>query len=263
MSLEEVAKKLRAEALKYPETYEEQPWGDRVVKVKGKIFFSCNVHKGELYSSCKLPKSSKKALERSYAEPTHYGMGKYGWVTFKFANVKDVPFDDLRAWMDESYRAIAPKTLLKELDAEPAPKKTAAAKTAKTPAQAKAKAATKARGKAILICADKLRADRAVKAMQARGIDCDVVADADKLKLGKARALVVDIGRNPPEGIALARKIDEGDAEVHLFIAGVRDAAQARELRDLGSAETFRAPPGDDAVADAVATALGGARRAP
>src|SRR5215831_5255367 len=35
MSLEAIAKKLREAALEYPETYEEQPWGDRVVKVKG------------------------------------------------------------------------------------------------------------------------------------------------------------------------------------------------------------------------------------
>jgi predicted DNA-binding protein (MmcQ/YjbR family) len=257
MSLEDIAKKLRAEALKYPETYEEQPWGDRVVKVKGKIFFSCNVHKGELYSSCKLPKSSKKALERPYAEPTHYGMGKYGWVTFKFAKAKDVPVEDLRAWMDESYRAIAPKTLLKQLENA---KQKQQATGDRRPATGDVR---KGKGKVVLVCADALRAARAKKTYEARGLTCDVVANVGKVKLGKAKALVVDIGRNPPEGIALARQIDEGDAEVHLFIAGVRDAAQARELRDLGSAETFRTPPGDDAVADAVATALGGARRAP
>jgi predicted DNA-binding protein (MmcQ/YjbR family) len=257
MSLETLAKKLREEALKYPETYEESPWGDRVVKVKGKIFFSCNVHKGELYSSCKLPKSSKKALERPYAEPTHYGMGKYGWVTFKFGKEKDVPVEELRAWMDESYRAIAPKSVVKLLENG---NKKQQGTGDRGPATGDVR---KAKGKVVLVCADKLRSGRAKKAYEARGLTCEVVEDAGKVKIGKAKALVVDIGRNPPEGIALARKVDEGDAEVHLFVAGVRDAVQARELRELGSAETFRAPPGDDEVADAVVKALGGARRAP
>src|SRR5206468_912937 len=112
-----------------------------------------------------------------------------------------------------------------------------------------------------LVCADKLRATRAVNELKARGIACDVVASAAAVKLGKAKALIVDIGRNPPDGIALAQKIDASDKPIHLFVAGVRDAAQARELRELGSAETFRAPPGDVAVADAVAKALAGATK--
>jgi predicted DNA-binding protein (MmcQ/YjbR family) len=250
MSLEKLAVRLRALALKYPETYEEQPWGERVVKVKGKIFFSCGVHEGALYANCKLPKSGRALLERPYAEPTHYGMGKYGWVTFKFAKEKDVPVDEIRAWMDESFRAIAPKKLA----------------TAGKPTSDKPARAVRASGAAILVCSDKLRAGRAVKALEARGVACTVAARADDVKLGKAKALIVDIGRNPIEGIALATKVDASDKPVHLFIAGVRDADQSRKLRELGSAETFRAPPGDAEVAEAVARALtnsGGARRAP
>jgi predicted DNA-binding protein (MmcQ/YjbR family) len=247
MSLEKLAEKLRGLALKYPETYEEQPWGDRVVKVKGKIFFLCGVHEGQLYVTVKAKKSGKKLLERPYAEPTHYGMGKHGWVTMKFAREKDVPVAEIPALIDESFVEVAPKRLL------------AAAKGGGAPA----KKAAKASGSAILVCADTLRAKRAVEALKARGVACSVVADADDVKLGKARALIVDVGRNPPEGIALATKVDASDKPIHLFIAGVRDAEQKRKLRDLGSAETFRAPPGDDAVADAVAAALtkGGARR--
>jgi hypothetical protein len=77
-------------------------------------------------------------------------------------------------------------------------------------------------------------------------------------------AVIVDLGRNAVAGLALAEQIDASDAAVHLFVAGVRDADQTRKLRALGSAESFRAPPGDPAVADAVArTITGGARRAP
>ncbi|MCU1277952.1 MAG: hypothetical protein JWM53_1498 [bacterium] len=247
MRLEKLATDLRALALKYPETYEEQPWGDRVVKVRGKIFFFCGVHEGLLYATVKVPKSGRALLKRPYAEPTHYGMGKHGWVTLKFKKTTDVPVDELRGWIDESFVAVAPKRL-SAVSAQPsAPKK------------------AKIAAHAILVCSDKLRSKRAVDELGKRGVGVEVIATADKVKLGKAKALIVDIGRNPIEGIALAAKIDASEKPMHLFIAGVRDADQSRKLRELGSAETFRAPPGDAAVADAVATALtkGAARRAP
>ena len=248
MTLEKLATQLRAIALAYPETYEESPWGDRVVKVRGKIFFLCGVHEGLLYATVKVPKSGREILKRPNAEPTHYGMGKHGWVTLKFKKPTEVPVAELRAWMNESFIAVAPKKLSAAGAAPPAPKQT-----------------KKISARAILVCADKLRAKRAVDELAKRGVGVDVVETADKLKLGKAKALIVDIGRNPIEGIALATKIDASDKPVHLFIAGVRDADQSRKLRDLGSAETFRAPAGDAAVADAVARALikGAARRAP
>jgi predicted DNA-binding protein (MmcQ/YjbR family) len=252
MSLEKFAAEMRAIALAYPETYEEQPWGDRVVKVRGKIFFFCGVHEGLLYATVKVPKSGRALLKRPYAEPTHYGMGKHGWVTLKFDAAKKVPVEELRGWIDESFEAVAPKKLTRGgAPAKAAPKAGATKTTA---------------ARAILVCADKLRAKRAVDELAKRGVRVEVVATADLVKLGKAKALIVDIGRNPIEGIALAAKIDASDKPMHLFVAGVRDADQSRKLRALGSAETFRAPAGDAAVADAVASALtksGGARRAP
>ena len=248
MSLEKFAESMRKVALAYPETYEEQPWGDRVVKVRGKIFFFCGTHNGLLYATVKVPKSGRELLKRPYAEPTHYGMGKHGWVTLKFDSEKKVPVEELRGWIDESFRAIAPKKLVEAGGG--------AAEEKKKPDKKKPEKKVKAAGKAILVCADKLRAQRAVKAFGESGIAVDVIETAGKVKLGKAKALIVDIGRNPNEGIALAAKMDASDAAVHLFVAGVRDADQARKLKDLGSAETFRAPPGDEDVVAAVAKAL-------
>jgi hypothetical protein len=86
--LDEVAGRVRGWALEYPETYEEAPWGDRVVKVRGKIFFFCGVHEKKLHVTAKLPTSGRQMLKRPDAEPTHYGMGKHGWVTFKIAAAK-------------------------------------------------------------------------------------------------------------------------------------------------------------------------------
>jgi predicted DNA-binding protein (MmcQ/YjbR family) len=254
MSLEAIAKKLREEALTYPETYEEQPWGHRVVKCAGKMFFTCDVHDGELSATVKVPKSGKELLKRPYAQPTHYGMGKYGWVTLTFKSAKEVPVDEMRAWIEETFVSMAPKKLIaahaKGAGAAAAPKP---AGKAKTKAKAKAK---KISARAVLVCADELRSRRAVDEYAQRGVGLDVVATAARLKLGKAKALVIDIGRNPVDGIALAKKIDESDAAVHLFVAGVRDADQKRQLRELGSAELFSAPAGDTKVADAVAAAI-------
>lgn len=256
--LGKIAAELRGVALGYPETYEEQPWGYRVVKCAGKMFFSCDVHDGELSATVKVPRSGKELLKRAYAAPTHYGMGKYGWVTLTFKSAKDVPVGEMRAWIEETFVSMAPKKLIagraKAAGAEPA-------KTKKPTATAKAK---KIAARAVLVCADELRSKRAVAEYAERGVGLDVVATAAKLKLGKAKALVIDIGRNPVDGIALAKEIDASDAAVHLFVAGVRDANQKRRLRELGSAECFGAPAGDAKVADAVAAALvkkGGARR--
>ena len=117
MSLDSAAEKLRAYALTYPETFEEAPWGDRVVKVRGKIFFFCGVHGKQLYVTAKLPKSGKGVLKRPYAEPTHYGMGKHGWVTCKFASEKEVPEAEVLDWIGESFAAVAPKRLVAGLAA--------------------------------------------------------------------------------------------------------------------------------------------------
>lgn len=106
---------LRALALSYPEAHEDFPWGETVIKVKKKVFLFLG--KGEPLSlSVKLPQSNAMALSLPFATPTGYGLGKSGWVTASFEKRKP-PLDLLAAWIDESYRAVAPKTLVKKLDA--------------------------------------------------------------------------------------------------------------------------------------------------
>ncbi len=62
--------------------------------------------------SFKLPKSNKAALKNDYAKPTHYGLGKHGWVTVTFDMDDKLPMNLLIDWIDESYRTIAPKRLV-------------------------------------------------------------------------------------------------------------------------------------------------------
>jgi predicted DNA-binding protein (MmcQ/YjbR family) len=64
----------------------------------------------------KLPTSRDMAADLAFAEPSGYGLGKSGWITARFEKAGDVPLDLLKAWIDESYRAIAPKKLVKTLE---------------------------------------------------------------------------------------------------------------------------------------------------
>lgn len=110
-----IEKKLRAACLAYPEAVEEFPWDERVFKVRKKIFAMPHEYEGVLYVTCKLPESGSMALSFDFASPTGYGLGKSGWVTAAFKRGDDVPIDLMLEWIDESYRAVAPKKLVTAL----------------------------------------------------------------------------------------------------------------------------------------------------
>ncbi len=138
---------LREAALAYPESHEDFPWGERALKVKGKVFLFLYCDAEKLSMSMKLPESRHAALMMPFAKPTGYGLGKAGWVTSVFGEKELPPIEILRAWLDESYRAVAPVTLVKRLDGVG---KAAPAKKAKAPAVKKAKApATKKKAPAV------------------------------------------------------------------------------------------------------------------
>ena len=113
--LEQLGMKIRDFAMKYPETHEDFPWGERAIKVKAKAFVFMRFDEKEVSFSVKLPQSRDLALDTGFGEPTHYGLGKHGWVTIKITSKTKIPFDVLSRWIDESYRAVAPKTLVKTL----------------------------------------------------------------------------------------------------------------------------------------------------
>jgi predicted DNA-binding protein (MmcQ/YjbR family) len=119
---------LREFALSFPEAYEEFPWGERVAKVKGKVFVFLGHDEGDIGLSVKLPQSGMLALGLPFASPTGYGLGKAGWVTARFGARERVPLDLLRSWIDESYRAVAPKKLIASMSA-PAPPVSARGRT--------------------------------------------------------------------------------------------------------------------------------------
>jgi predicted DNA-binding protein (MmcQ/YjbR family) len=113
---------LRKVGLDFPEAVEDFPWGHTAIKVKGKIFLILGGNEGMLTVSLKLPLSNNVAVTLPFAAPTGYGLGKSGWVTASFTSDDEIPLDMLEEWIDESYRAIAPKRLVAVLDGSASPK---------------------------------------------------------------------------------------------------------------------------------------------
>lgn len=111
-----LADAIRKQALGYPETTEDHPWGESAFKVKGKTFVFMRAEGDALSFSLKLPDSREFALEFSGSIPTPYGLGPKGWVTMRPLDGK-VPLGVIRGLIDESFRAVAPKGVLKKLDA--------------------------------------------------------------------------------------------------------------------------------------------------
>jgi predicted DNA-binding protein (MmcQ/YjbR family) len=111
---------MRDRALQYPQSEEAFPWGERAIKVKGKAFLFMRLGDAELSFSVKLPRTGIQALALPFAKPTEYGLGKHGWVTVRLAKATKPLTEQCMMWIDESYRAVAPKRVVALLDASAA-----------------------------------------------------------------------------------------------------------------------------------------------
>ncbi len=112
-----LAGRLRARALAFPEATEDFPWGERAIKVRGKAFLFLSAQGNTVSFSVKLPHSDAEALELPGVAPTRYGLGKHGWITATVDGAREAPVATYESWLEESYRAVAPKRLVAQLDA--------------------------------------------------------------------------------------------------------------------------------------------------
>ncbi|MEU6687481.1 MmcQ/YjbR family DNA-binding protein [Streptomyces sp. NPDC046832] len=112
--------KVRAFALGLPDAVEEFPWGESVAKVNSKVFVFLGVQDGSypLGVTVKLKDETAHAhaLACPGAEPAGYGLGKAGWVSIPLERQGAPSAEVLFDWVEESYRVIAPKRLIVELD---------------------------------------------------------------------------------------------------------------------------------------------------
>jgi predicted DNA-binding protein (MmcQ/YjbR family) len=116
----DLAAQLRVFALSLPGATEEFPWGERVAKVNRKVFvfLGHDDQKGPWLMSVKLVESHAHAMTLEGAKPTGYGLGRAGWVNIP-RQAEGVSLDLLQDWIEESYRIVAPKRLVAELDERP------------------------------------------------------------------------------------------------------------------------------------------------
>jgi predicted DNA-binding protein (MmcQ/YjbR family) len=107
---------LRAFGLKYPGAHTKSPWpGHLDLAVNDKTFAYLSIEGDPFKLSCKLPQTGDQALMLPNTSPTPYGLGKSGWVTATLEDGETPAVDIYKEWIDESYRAQAPKKLLKQL----------------------------------------------------------------------------------------------------------------------------------------------------
>ncbi|WOX14028.1 MmcQ/YjbR family DNA-binding protein [Streptomyces sp. N50] len=112
--------KVREFALGLPGAVEEFPWGESVAKVNKKVFVFLGVDDGSHPPGMTVKLTDEAAhahaLTAPGAEPAGYGLGKAGWVHIPLAEQGAPAAELLCDWVEESYRAIAPKRLMAELD---------------------------------------------------------------------------------------------------------------------------------------------------
>ncbi|MFE9649635.1 MmcQ/YjbR family DNA-binding protein [Streptomyces sp. NPDC006365] len=113
--------KVREFALGLPGATEDFPWGDTVAKVNKKVFVFLGVTDGSypLYVTVKLKDEAvhAHAMTSPGAEPAGYGLGKAGWVSIPLEEKGSPAAELLCDWVEESYRTIALKKFIAELDA--------------------------------------------------------------------------------------------------------------------------------------------------
>jgi predicted DNA-binding protein (MmcQ/YjbR family) len=109
-------KRVLTYALGFPGAHEDHPWDEDVAKVGSKIFVFLGMEDSpEPGMTVKLRESHEQALSVPGAAPAGYGLARSGWVSVPFGE-RTPPLAILKDWVEESYRVVAPKRLVAELD---------------------------------------------------------------------------------------------------------------------------------------------------
>jgi predicted DNA-binding protein (MmcQ/YjbR family) len=123
-----------------PGAYEDRPWGSVHCKVAGKIFVGWGRHDdGVMSMGFKTDKQLQAMLVASDPRfKVAAYVGKHGWVDMRLGTKPD--WGEVEHFIVDSYRMIAPKKLVKELDAKSGGPAPPPAKSKRTPKRAKRKA---------------------------------------------------------------------------------------------------------------------------
>ena len=127
-----VLTKVRAICLSLPDTKETPTWGQPHFRVGEKIFAGCGEEKGRVVIGFKLDMDHAESIiqdPRFWRAPY---VGHKGWVSMDASAVED--WNEVRPLLLESYRLIAPRRTVAQLDggAPPVPRKAPAKARRKT-----------------------------------------------------------------------------------------------------------------------------------
>jgi hypothetical protein len=106
---------IRALALAYPEVATIVVCERSAFKARGKSFLFLGEREGEYDLMLKLEGSLDEARLLAKKSPRNYSVGGHNWVTLTFAAGKSPPAALLKDWIDESFRLLAPKSLVAKL----------------------------------------------------------------------------------------------------------------------------------------------------
>jgi len=113
---DEYAERLRELALSFPETYEDEPWGPPVFKIRPNKMFAAMSAAGETVRL--TVKLTAEEREMAYLLPfvsrAKY-VGRYGWITAEVSNEDSL--ESALDWLRESYWLKAPPELRKAVEA--------------------------------------------------------------------------------------------------------------------------------------------------
>jgi predicted DNA-binding protein (MmcQ/YjbR family) len=107
---EDIAEWIRALALSWPMTYEDEPWGHPVFKVAdNRMFAGMGLGEDGVYLTVKLTAEERDvALSLPFVEKARY-VGRYGWVTAHVTD--DESLEAALEWLRESFWLRAPADL--------------------------------------------------------------------------------------------------------------------------------------------------------
>lgn len=110
MEPQRVAEQIRRLALSFPETYEDEPWGEPVFKVgANRMFASMGVDSAHVRLTLKLTSEEREiAMLLPFVTRARY-LGRWGWVTATVSD--DESLEAALEWLRESYWLRAPAEL--------------------------------------------------------------------------------------------------------------------------------------------------------
>lgn len=111
-----INEKIRAHAMTFPEAGEGASCVNRAFTAGGKNFAFLGEKEGECKLRLKLADSIPELAARAKVDPEVWQVGSGGWVLITFSPSNAPKIADLRRWVTESFRLLAPKKLVARLD---------------------------------------------------------------------------------------------------------------------------------------------------